>query len=287
VGRLKIAQSEAEMERLAERAERVRRLGYEHERMLDRGELRDLEPGVAEHAPGALLIPGDGHANPFRTVTAYRRKAEALGAEVREGARVLGVQRRAGAWRVETDDGVVHAPFLVNTAGAWGDRIAAANGDPVPLRAEAPMLMVTTRMGEVMRTRIGAVDRTLSIVQIPNGTVVIGGGYRGHADRDANATTLDYTKLSFNARIATELFPDLRGARIVRCWAGIEGHTADGLPIIGPSASEEGAFHAFGFSSHGFHLGPAVGRILAELITTGHSNLPIAPFRIDRFHRGD
>jgi len=283
VGRLKVAESDDEMERLAERAARMRRLGYDHERLLDAGELRDLEPGVADHAVGALLVPGDGHANPFRTVTAYLRKARALGAEVREGTRVLGARRRAGAWRVDTGDGPVDAPVLVNTAGAWGERIAAATGDVVPLQAVAPMLIVTGRMPEVMRTRIGAVDRVLSIVQIPNGTVVIGGGYRGHADRDANETTLDYPKLAFNARIAAALFPALAGARIVRCWAGIEGHTPDGRPVIGPSASEDDAFHGFGFSSHGFHLGPAVGRILAELVTTGRSNLPIEPFRVDRF----
>jgi sarcosine oxidase subunit beta len=90
-------------------------------------------------------------------------------------------------------------------------------------------------------------------------------------------------KLAFNARIAAAIFPALREARIVRCWAGIEGHTPDGRPVISPSASEDGAFHAFGFCSHGFHLGPAIGRILAELVPPGRSNLPIEPFRVDRF----
>ena len=174
---------------------------------------------------------------------------------------------------------------LVNTAGAWGDRIAADMGETVPLASIAPMLMITSRMPAFMRQRIGAVDRVLSIVQLLNGTVIIGGGYLGRADRDTNSTVLDYAKLAFNARIACEMFPALRDARIVRCWAGIEGDTADGLPIIGPSATEEDAFHAFGFCAHGFHLGPAVGRILSELVTTRASNVPIEAFRIDRFAR--
>jgi sarcosine oxidase subunit beta len=53
--------------------------------------------------------------------------------------------------------------------------------------------------------------------------------------------------------------------------------------VIGPSSTEPGIYHAFGFSSHGFQLGPVIGRILAELITEGHSTLPIAPFSIARF----
>jgi len=30
-------------------------------------------------------------------------------------------------------------------------------------------------------------------------------------------------------------------------------------------------------------LGPIVGSIIADLVTQGNSNLPIEPFRIDRF----
>jgi sarcosine oxidase subunit beta len=59
----------------------------------------------------------------------------------------------------------------------------------------------------------------------------------------------------------------------------------DDIPVIGPSAQSEAAFHAFGFSAHGFQLGPIVGAIIAELVTGGRTNLPIAPFRVDRFSR--
>jgi sarcosine oxidase subunit beta len=52
--------------------------------------------------------------------------------------------------------------------------------------------------------------------------------------------------------------------------------------VIGPSG-QPGAFHAFGFSAHGFQLGPIVGSIIADLVTTGVTEHPIASFRIDRF----
>jgi sarcosine oxidase subunit beta len=57
----------------------------------------------------------------------------------------------------------------------------------------------------------------------------------------------------------------------------------DEIPVIGRSSRHETAFHAFGFSAHGFELGPIVGRIMADLITTGATDLPIASFRIERF----
>jgi glycine/D-amino acid oxidase-like deaminating enzyme len=80
-----------------------------------------------------------------------------------------------------------------------------------------------------------------------------------------------------------DLFPVMRGAHIVRCWAGIEARMPDDIPVIGPSSTGEGVFHAFGFSAHGSAHGPIVGAIIAELITGGKTNVPIAPFRIDRF----
>jgi sarcosine oxidase subunit beta len=75
----------------------------------------------------------------------------------------------------------------------------------------------------------------------------------------------------------------MRGASIHRGWAGIEARMPDEIPVIGPSAAAPDAYHAFGFSAHGFELGPIVGRITAELITTGKTALPIAPFSIRRF----
>lgn len=57
----------------------------------------------------------------------------------------------------------------------------------------------------------------------------------------------------------------------------------DNIPVIGASTTAPDAYHAFGFSAHGFQLSPVVGRILSQLILDRSSELPIDPFRIDRF----
>jgi sarcosine oxidase subunit beta len=147
------------------------------------------------------------------------------------------------------------------------------------------MLMITAPMAPFLEPVIGATGRTLSFKQFRNGTVLIGGGHRGRLDRDHNRTEIDFAKLAVSARTVWDLFPVMRQAEIVRCWAGIEARMPDDLPVIGPSAASENAFHAFGFSAHGFQLGPIVGAIVAELVTGGRTNLPIAPFRVDRWQR--
>lgn len=282
-GHVKVAESEAEMETLRRRAAMVRGLGFDHEEPIGQKELRELLPAVSGHCVGGLVSRADGHANPFRTVTAFRRAAKRLGGEVHPGFRVERVERHGSLWRVSGPAGTVEAPILVNCAGAWADRIAAQLGEPVPLKAEAPMLMITERVAPFITPVVGATGRPLSFKQFANGTVLIGGGHRGIANRDHERTTLNLAALAASARTAFEIFPLMRDVRVVRAWAGIEAVMPDEIPVIGPSRTAPQAFHAFGFSAHGFQLGPIVGRIIAELVTTGRTALPLDPFRIDRF----
>jgi sarcosine oxidase subunit beta len=77
--------------------------------------------------------------------------------------------------------------------------------------------------------------------------------------------------------------PALAGAHVIRSWTGIDGKMPDLIPVIGRSRTTPNLIHAFGFSGHGFQLGPVVGEIIAELVTQGRSASPLAPFAIDRF----
>ncbi len=286
-GQVKVAENEAELETLRKRVAEVRALGFTHEELIDQRELREIVPAIAEHCMGAIYCRADGAANPYRTTNAFRRAAEHAGARVVEGARVGELRRDGRNWRVTTADGAQHAaPILVNCAGAWADRIAADLGESVPVIPAAFMLMISNRQPPFIKPVLGATGRPLSFKQFQNGTVLIGGGYKGTLERDTNWTELDFRGLALSAKTVWDLFPAMRDAQIVRAWAGIEARMPDDIPVIGPSSTAEGVFHAFGFSGHGFQLGPISGAIMAELVTTGRTNLPIGPFSITRFRNG-
>lgn len=285
-GQVKLAESEADMETCRARAQELRQAGFDHEEVIGEDELRELVPAAAPHVVGGLVSRADGAALPFRTVQAFRNKAERLGAQIVEGVAVEQIRRQGRIFVARLSDGrEFMAPVLINAAGAWAGRIARDFGEPVPMEAVAPMLMITERRSAFLRPVVGATSRTLSFKQFANGTVLIGGGYLGRADPDSNRTILDYAKLGANARTVRELFPVMHDARVVRAWAGIEARMADGIPVIGPSGTEDGLFHSFGYSLHGFQLGPICGAIISELVSTGRTNLPVEPFAIGRFAR--
>lgn len=281
-GQVKIAETEAELAELSARAQQLREMGYDHEVVIDSDTLYDLLPAAVPGCVGGLHVAGDGYADPARTTAAFRRKGESLGVRFFEGVTASDIKREGGVWRVTAERQTYEAPVLVNCGGGWADRVAAALGETVPLETVALMMMVTAPMPRFVEPVVGSQGRQISFKQSENGTVIIGGGHRGTPFRDENRTVIDFDGLAISAKTTSALFPIMAGASIVRCWAGMEAFTPDGIPVIGPSAADD-AYHAFGYCGHGFQLGPIVGSLIADLVTTGSSNLPIAPFRIDRF----
>jgi len=278
-------ETESQLWSLTERQETLLGLGFQHEEIIGEKELYEQLPALAPGCAGGMIVRSDGHANPFRTVQAFRRKVEALGVSILENTAVTGVKKHGQTWQIETTRGDNEAPVIVNSAGAWGGKISAMLGDPAPVRVMALMLMITDRLAPFIRPVVGAQGRSLSFKQFDNGTVLIGGGYEGRANPGRNLTHLDFDGLAKNAAAAAALFPAMCRANILRCWAGIEGQLPDNIPAIG-KGREMGVFHAFGFSAHGFALTPIVGKIIADLVVDGVSEFSMQDFSISRFAGG-
>lgn len=282
-GQIRVAENGADMEKLVQRQALVESLGYSHEQLINRDELYELVPSLSPHCIGALICREDGYGRPYHALTAFRRKAQSLGVKYYSANEAHRIGKEDGIWQVRTAQGDFQSEVLVNCAGAWADRIAAQLGENVPLTPKAPMMMVTERLPHFIAPVIGAASRKLSFKQMQNGTLVIGGAHLAKLDFENQSTEMDWEKLSESAQTVMALFPQLKDVRIVRTWAGLEAFMPDNLPIICPSATEENAYHAFGFSAHGFQLSPVIGRIMSQLILDGSCELPIEAFSIRRF----
>lgn len=81
-------------------------------------------------------------------------------------------------------------------------------------------------------------------------------------------------------------FPAMAAAHVVQKWAGMIDVMPDAIPVISGVDAVPGLFVATGFSGHGFGIGPAAGRLAADLVTGATPCVDPAPFRLARFSDG-
>ena len=252
-------------------------------------EIRARFPGLGPDAIAASFSPEDGSANPRLIAPAFAARAAAEGAEIIENCAVTGITARDG-FAVEGTAGRFSADVLLNAAGAWGARIAADFGEPVPLAAHGPQMGVTEPLPHRILPVVGVwareKERNVYLRQVERGNVIFGGGARVPVALDPGHAEVDPALTRSQSRWLLRLCPALASATVIRTWSGCEGYLSDMLPVMGPSGTTPGLFHAFGFCGHGFQLGPAVGDAMAELMTTGACQTPLADFDIKRFGLG-
>jgi len=145
-----------------------------------------------------------------------------------------------------------------------------------------PNMIVTEPLPFFIDRSIGVCGGGVYLRQIARGNAILGGG-DGWGDTECSRSRpMTTTSLGAMAS-AIALVPALAGSLVIRTWAGIDGEMPDYIPVLGMSPTTPNLVHAFGFSGHGFQLGPIVGEIIAELLTEGRSLSPLAPFAIERF----
>jgi len=83
-----------------------------------------------------------------------------------------------------------------------------------------------------------------------------------------------------------EHFPVFKNVAIAERWAGLIDVTPDAVPVIAPVRALPGFFVATGFSGHGFGIGPAAGKLMADLVSGDTPLVDPAAFRFERFADG-
>jgi sarcosine oxidase subunit beta len=254
---------------------------------LGRDQVRARFPSLGPSAIGASYAEKDGCGNPRLICPAFAAAAQKLGAEILEDHEVLAIARDEAGFTVTTSRGVLSSERLLNTAGAWGARIAACFGEEVPIEARGPQMGVTEPVPHRIHPVVGmwaAGQPDSYLRQVERGNIIFGGGVgRPPVDLDPGYAKANPSRLPDQLRSLVRLLPALADVSVIRTWSGCEGYVKDGLPVMGRSATTPGLYHAFGFSGHGFQLGPGVGDTMAELIATDRTDIPLADFDIARF----
>ena len=222
----------------------------------------------------------DGTMDPQAVLTAFRRKSIALGATYVE-AEVAEVLHSAGKINGVklTNGAILRARYVVNSAGAWGTKLARTAGIELPVEP-------VRRQVFVLQTLI-APEEIYPLTVFPSGLYLIhanGSQFMCGKSFDDDPVGFDFTwnHDQFYDLMWPELVdyvPAFDRLRILSGWSGLyDVNRFDGNAILGEWPGLEGFLLVNGFSGHGFQQCHAIGRYLSEIIRGVEVSLDLSIF---------
>ncbi|MFZ5754736.1 MAG: NAD(P)/FAD-dependent oxidoreductase, partial [Bacillota bacterium] len=257
-GGMILIESEAELRVIEGFVARQKQTGLQVE-IFDRKDAAKLQRGLAEHLVGSTYSPQDAHVNSIRLNLGFARAAAKLGAEILLETEVTGIIVKGDRVEgVETTQGPIHAPVVINAAGAWAPQIGSMVGLDIPIKPRRGQIIITEPVppyvtGDVLsaqyivakynpdliknsESRAIQLGVGLALSQTEKGNILIG-ATREFVGYDVKTTREGIKEILKNA---TRLVPGLKEINFIRTMGGLRPYTPDGLPLLGPVKGLEG-----------------------------------------------
>jgi len=273
---------------------------------------------------GGTFCPTDGFVDPHSVMMGFMLSARERGARLWLDTQVTGIQVDAGSagappasarhslaeksdselagksepFRtserqsrisgVMTSRGLVSTPVVVNAAGAWAAEVAKMAGAELPVEPLRRQLVPTEPFDQLPKRFPMVIDMSTGFHFRREGKGILLAWNDPH-ETPGFKTDFDESFVEKILTHAASRVPVLAEAGVNprRAWAGLYEMTPDHHAIIGPSPNVEGLYFVNGFSGHGVMHSPASGRIAADLILHGRSNLiDASQLSVERFKEG-
>ncbi len=261
-------------------------------RLLDARQLRALEPQLSEQVIAAVYCPKDGVADHSATTRAMAKAARQAGARIIENAPVTGLTRQGSLIvRVQAcidgadaEIAVGKRVILLSNAHS-ADFVRAALGIALPIWRMWPQVMaLAADIPPPMTHLIGHAHRTLAIKPLPDGRVMISGGWRGRWDERSGQGEPIPEQVEGNRQEAVAVYPALADVAVDEVFTDrAEMIAVDGIPIIDFLPGAANMLAGLGWSGHGWAIAPAVGKLMAEWARSGQRPRLLQPFEFSRF----
>ena len=258
-------------------------------RFLSKQEITTMAPwlntdGVAE----VIFEQLGGYADPVRITEYFVHKFVENGGEFRDHTPCRGLMRETDRVAgVILDSGPLHADIVVNAAGPWAPIIAKMAGIELEIRAVREQDSIWQARSNRPLPSVSISNAVDSIYVRPMGEnrFLIGQGFpKDYFDVDPYnfKQTADDEFVNLILQRTSKRYPTLEGMQLISAYSALYDVTPDWYPFIGPRSDIKGYYDASGGSGHGFKIGPAVGKELANWIVKGETSDDFSQLSYDR-----
>jgi glycine/D-amino acid oxidase-like deaminating enzyme len=267
-------------------------LGLTQAQMVSRDEIVARVPQLrSDDILGGSFCPTDGFVDPYSVMTGFTAGAVERGTRVWRATEVTAIQRDSGGITgVETTRGRVSTRVVVNAAGAWAAEVAALAGAQLPVEPLRRQLVPTEPFAGVSHEIPMVIDMSNGFHFRPEslGFLLAWNDPEETIGFKTDFDTSFIEKILVRAADRVPCFEQV-AVNPKRAWAGLYEMSPDHHCILGPVEEVPNFFCANGFSGHGVMHAPSSGRILADLITEGKTNVVnnVAALGPARFARGE
>jgi len=257
---------------------------------------------------GGTFCPTDGFVDPHSVMMGFMLNAREKGVRLWLDTQVTGIDVECGDLSplskaltsqrtpnassritgVQTSRGFISTRVVVNAAGAWAAEIAKMAGAELPVEPLRRQLVPTEPFAELPQRFPMVIDMSTGFHFRREGKGILL-AWNDPQETPGFKTEFDTSFIEKILTHAASRVPVLAEAEVNprRAWAGLYEMTPDHHAIIGPAPNVEGLFFVNGFSGHGVMHSPASGRVTADLVLQGHSDLiDASQLSVNRFAEG-
>lgn len=284
-GTLKIYRTAQELDTATRFAERCRAFDVRYQVMSAR-EVAALEPALAPVAgelSGGIHFPDDVSGDAQRFCRALAEHCAAIGVGLHYEATVAQVLVQGGAVTgVMVDGEMRRADGVVLAAASYTPALAASAGLKVPVQPVKGYSLTLPMAGWRVQPHVPVIDEHYHAAVCPLGQQLRVAGTAEFAGFD---TTLTQSRIRNLYDLLARIYPD-ESVNIDRrhCveWTGLRPMSPDGVGIMGRTAVH-GLYLNTGHGHLGWTMAPGAGKLVADDIMQGRTELASADYALARF----
>ncbi|WP_047414572.1 FAD-binding oxidoreductase [Cellulophaga sp. Hel_I_12] len=259
-------------------AKRAEFLGLEVKE-LNKAEIAKLEPNIKINAEGAIHYECDGHTTPTELMPKLLQYLTSVGTQLKTSEEVLDIKiSNRKIIGLTTSKAYYEADEVVLAAGSWSGELAKKLKLNIALQAGKGYSINVERPTGITIPAI-LMESSMAVTPMQGFT-----RFAGTMEFSGINTIVRKERVHSIANGAKKFYPEFEITQEERNAAktGLRPVSPDGLPYIGKSSAYDNLTFATGHAMMGWSLGPATGKLVAEIIDGKKTSMDISAFHPDR-----